>query len=141
VEIFQNCIVYNDGAFDAFTERSVAADRQILLQQGKPMIFGKDADKGLRLATKGKLALEVVKLGEDGVTEADLLVHDETDRAMAGLLAALQPPQMPVALGVLYCDPAPSYEASVVGEVDAAKRAHPANLAELLHKGHTWTVS
>jgi 2-oxoglutarate ferredoxin oxidoreductase subunit beta len=141
VEIFQNCIVYNDGAFDAFTERSVAADRQILLQHGKPMIFGKDVDKGLRLATKGKLALEVVKLGEDGVTEADLLVHDETDRAMAGLLAALQPPQMPVALGVLYCDPAPSYEASVVGEVDAAKRAHPANLAELLHKGHTWTVS
>jgi 2-oxoglutarate ferredoxin oxidoreductase subunit beta len=68
-------------------------------------------------------------------------VHDETDRAMAGLLAALQPPLMPVALGVLFCDPTPSYESSVVGEVDAAKRAHPAGLAELLHKGHTWTVS
>src|SRR3546814_13238339 len=89
VEIFQNCIVYNDGAFEAFTERSVAADRQLLLEHGKPMIFGKDADKGLRLA-KGKLALEVVTLG-DGITEADLLVHDEADRAMAFLLAAMQP--------------------------------------------------
>jgi 2-oxoglutarate ferredoxin oxidoreductase subunit beta len=140
VEIFQNCIVYNDGIFETFTERSVAADRQVLLEHGKPMIFGKEGDKGLRLA-KGKLALEVVTLGEDGVTEADLLVHDETDRAMAGLLAALQPPAMPVALGVLYCDPAPSYEANVVAEVETARRAHPAGLAELLHSGHTWTVS
>ncbi|HEY9548515.1 MAG TPA: 2-oxoacid:ferredoxin oxidoreductase subunit beta [Kiloniellaceae bacterium] len=139
VEIFQNCIVYNDGAFEAFTERSVAADRQLLLEHGKPMIFGKDADKGLRLA-KGKLALEVVTLG-GGITEADLLVHDETDRAMAFLLAAMQPPLMPVALGVLFCDPAPSYESSVVGEVDSARQVHTASLAELLHKGHTWTVS
>jgi 2-oxoglutarate ferredoxin oxidoreductase subunit beta len=145
VEIFQNCIVYNDGAFEDFTERSVAADRQVLLEHGKPMVFGKDADKGLRLAPRtaqgGKLALEVATLGADGVSEADILVHDETDRAMAGLLAALQPPLMPVALGVLFCDPTPSYESGVVGEVDAAKRAHPAGLAELLHKGHTWTVS
>ena len=140
VEIFQNCIVYNDGIFETFTERSVAADRQVVLEHGKPMIFGKDSDKGLRLA-KGKLALEVVTLGENGVTEADILVHDETDRAMAGLLAALQPPAMPVALGVLYCDPAPSYESGVVGEVETARRAHPARLAELLHSGHTWTVS
>jgi 2-oxoglutarate ferredoxin oxidoreductase subunit beta len=140
VEIFQNCIVYNDGIFETFTERGVAADRQILLEHGKPMIFGKDSDKGLRLA-KGKLALEVVTLGAHGVTEADLLVHDETDRAMAGLLAALQPPAMPVALGVLYCDPAPSYETTVVAEVERARRAHPAGLAELLRSGHTWTVA
>ncbi len=140
VEIFQNCIVYNDGAFDTFTERTVAADRQILLQHGKPMLFGKANDKGLRLAD-GKLALEVVTLGENGVSEADILVHDETDRAMAGLLAAMQPPHMPVALGVLYCAPTRSYEASVTDELAAARRSHPASLAELLHKGHTWTVS
>ena len=140
VEIFQNCIVYNDGAFDSFTERSVAAERQILLQHGQPMLFGKDGDKGLWLK-RGRLELEAVTLGEDGVTEADILVHDETDRVMAGMLAALQPPLMPVALGVLYCDPAPSYEAGVVEEVAAARRAHPADLAELLHKGHTWQVT
>jgi 2-oxoglutarate ferredoxin oxidoreductase subunit beta len=141
VEIFQNCIVYNDGAFDGFTDRTVAAEAQVLLEHGKPMIFGKDADKGLRLRQGGQLALEVVTLGENGVAEADILVHDETDRAMAGLLAAMQPPHMPVALGVLYCDPTPSYESSVVSEVTAAERAHPKSLAELLHRGHTWTVS
>jgi len=140
VEIFQNCLVYNDGAFDSFTDRSLAADMQVLLEHGKPMLFGKENNKGLRLAN-GKLALEVVTLGENGVTEADILVHDETDRAMAGLLAALQPPHMPVALGVLYCNPARSYEASVTDEVGAASRSHPGSLAELLHKGHTWTVS
>ncbi len=140
MEIFQNCIVYNDGAFDGFTERAVAADMQVLLEHGKPMIFGKENDKGLRLA-EGKLALEVVTLGENGVTEADILVHDETDRVMAGMLAALQPPHMPVALGVLYCNPARSYETSVTDEVAAAQKSHPASLAELLHQGHTWTVS
>ncbi|MEO3430607.1 2-oxoacid:ferredoxin oxidoreductase subunit beta [Pelagibius sp. CAU 1746] len=140
VEIFQNCIVYNDGAFDGFTERTVAADMQVLLEHGKPMLFGKQNEKGLRLVA-GKLALEVVTLGENGVTEADILVHDETDKVMAGMLAALQPPHMPVALGVLYCNPARSYETSVTDEVAAAQKSHPASLAELLHKGHTWTVS
>ena len=140
VEIFQNCIVYNDGVFDGFTGRSVASEAQILLEHGKPMIFGKEANKGLRLAS-GKLALEVVTLGENGITEADILVHDETDRAMAGLLAAMEPPRMPVALGVLYCDPAPSYEASVNDEVDAVQTSSSASLAELLNRGNTWAVS
>ncbi len=140
VEVFQNCIVYNDGAFDSFTDRALAADMQVLLEHGKPMRFGKENDKGLRLA-KDRLALEVVSLGENGMTEADILVHDETDRVMAAMLAALQPPQMPVALGVLYCDPARSYETSVIDEVEAARRSHPASLAELLHKGHTWSVT
>jgi 2-oxoglutarate/2-oxoacid ferredoxin oxidoreductase subunit beta len=139
VEIFQNCIVYNDGIFDGFTERTVADDRQIHLEHGKPMLFGKDGDKGLRLV-QGRLALEVVTLGENGITEADVLVHDETDRAMAGLLVAMQPPVMPVALGVIYCDPAPSYETGVIAEVETAQRSHKASLAELLKQGHTWTV-
>jgi len=60
---------------------------------------------------------------------------------MAGLLAAMQPPAMPVALGVLYCDPAHSYEGDVVAEVEKARQRHPATLAELLHRGPTWTVT
>src|SRR3546814_17345492 len=83
--------------------------------------------------------------GEGVITDADISGHDVTDRARACLLAALQPPLMPVALGVLYCDPdfdpAPSYERRVADEVAAAAGARPASLAELLHKGHTWTVS
>ena len=140
VEIFQNCLVYNDNAFGDFTDRAVAADAQIHLEHGKPMLFGKEGNRGLRLAP-GRLALEAVTLGENGIGEADVLVHDETDRAMASLLAAMQPPHLPVALGVLFCDPAPSsYEASVVEEVEAVHRARPASLADLLNKGHTWTV-
>ena len=68
VEIFQNCIVYNDGAFDAFAERKNAAETQIFLEHGKPLVFGKERERGLRLAP-GSFALEAVTLGEGGVDE------------------------------------------------------------------------
>ncbi len=140
VEIFQNCIVYNDGVFDHFTDRAVAEERQIHLQHGEPLVFGKARDKGLRLKP-GSLSLEVVSLGADGVSEADLLRHDETDPMLAQALAAMEPPAMPVALGVIYCVGGPSYD----GEVAARRaQASPAGgLAEidaLLRKGHTWQV-
>ncbi len=140
VEIFQNCIVYNDGAFGHFTERSVADETQIHLEQGKPLVFGKERDKGLRLKP-GSVALEVVTLGEGGVTEADLLVHDETNRNQAQMLAAMEPPAFPVALGVLYCNPGTSYEAEVRAQREAAKGSKSGgDLKALLHRGHTWTV-
>ncbi len=140
VEIFQNCIVYNDGAFGHFTERSVADETQIHLEQGKPLVFGKERDKGLRLKP-GSVALEVVTLGEGGVTEADLLVHDETNRNQAQMLAAMEPPAFPVALGVLYCNPGTSYEAEVQAQRQAAKGSKGGgDLKALLNGGHTWTV-
>ncbi len=140
VEIFQNCIVYNDGAFGHFTERSVADETQIHLEQGKPLVFGKERDKGLRLKP-GSVALEVVTLGEGGVTEADLLVHDETNRNQAQMLAAMEPPAFPVALGVLYCNPGTSYEAEVRAQREATKASKGGgDLKALLHRGHTWTV-
>ena len=74
VEVLQNCNIFNDGAWRDFTDREVREDRMLVLEHGKPMIFGKDRDKGIRL--RG-LHPEVVTIGEDGVTEADLLVHDE----------------------------------------------------------------
>lgn len=138
VEIFQNCVVYNDGVFDAFTEKSVAADQQLHVVDGEPLRFGKEKTRGLRLVP-GKLELEVVTLGEGGITEQDLLVHDETNRSLAGLLAALQPPALPMALGVLYCDPAASYEQEVEAQMAAA--GPRGDLAELLKKGRTWQVS
>ena len=144
VEIFQNCIVYNDGVFDAFTERSVAADAQVHVEHGQPLIFGRERDKGLRLAASG-LELEVVRLGEDGMSEADVLVHNETKRALAVMLADLEPPGYPVALGVLYCDPAPSYERQVAervaeAEARAAEAGEHADLNALLRGGHTWRI-
>ncbi|MDJ0948023.1 MAG: 2-oxoacid:ferredoxin oxidoreductase subunit beta [Alphaproteobacteria bacterium] len=142
VEIFQNCIVYNDGAFNHFTAKDAAEDMQILLEHGKPLIFGRNRDKGLRLLPN-QTFLEVVTIGEDGVTEDDIMVHDETNRTMAMLLAGMQPPRFPIALGVLFCNPTPSYEALVTNQIAAAKKMAKgeADLNALLRGGYTWTVS
>jgi 2-oxoglutarate ferredoxin oxidoreductase subunit beta len=141
VEIYQNCIVYNDGVFAEFTERGVAPDAQIHLEHGRPLRFGRDGDKGLRLKP-GALELEVVRMGEGGVGEDEILVHDETNRMMAAMLADMEPPAMPVALGVLYCDPAPTYERQVAERLAAAEaRAEDGgDLNALLRRGHTWRV-
>ncbi|MBT6094082.1 MAG: 2-oxoacid:ferredoxin oxidoreductase subunit beta [Rhodospirillaceae bacterium] len=139
VEIFQNCIVYNDGVFADFTEKAVAADRQVVAEHGQPLIFGKERDKGLRLKP-GRLELEVVTIGEDGISEADIMVHDETDRMLATLLASLENPTAPVVVGVIYCDPAPSYERQVHEHSGGASKMQPADINALLRQGHTWTV-
>ena len=106
VEIFQNCIVYNDGVFAQFTARDVADDSEILLEHGKPLIFGKEKTLGLRVKP-GFFELEVVTIGKDGITEKDILVHDETNRGLADMLARMEPPTFPVAIGVIYCHPTP----------------------------------
>lgn len=141
VEIFQNCIVYNDGAFSNFTGKEIAADNQLHLEHGQPMIFGQAQDKGLRLKP-GALEVEAVSLGQNGVGEADLLVHDETNLTLAALLAAMDPPALPVALGVIYCDPQPSYETLVDDQIQAAVKSAKGkgNIDGLLRSGHTWTV-
>lgn len=140
VEIFQNCIVYNDGVFSDFAERKSAPDTQIQVAHGKPLLFGSERDKGLKLKTD-TLELDVVTLGENGVTEADILVHDETNRMLATMLAGLDRPDYPVALGVLYCNPGESYDAAVHKQIDEAKRgATETDLNALLRRGHTWTV-
>ncbi len=138
VEIFQNCVVYNDGVFDEFTAKEVVPEAQIVAQHGQPLLFGKDKHRGLRLDPK-RLALEVVTVGEQGVTAADVLVHDQTNRTLAGMLAALEPPGFPVALGVLYNDPATPYEADVYKQVAAAGK-QVGGLNELLKSTKTWSV-
>jgi len=140
VEIFQNCIVYNDGVFKHFTEKNVQADMQIHVEHGKPLLFGADSNKGLRIK-QGMMWLEVITIGEDGITEDDVLVHDETNRPLAMLLASMKPPAFPVALGVLYCDPAPTYDGAVFDQVAAVKRDKGnGDFDKLLRRGHTWTV-
>jgi 2-oxoglutarate ferredoxin oxidoreductase subunit beta len=140
VEIFQNCVVYNDGVFDEFTDKSVASERQLLVEHGKPLLFGKDKQHGLRLEPT-RLELEVVTLGENGITEADVLVHNEKNRVLASLLATLRPPAFPEVLGVLYCDPAASYEQMVTDQVQQAVASGSADLNAVLRSGRTWTVA
>ncbi|MFP6689503.1 MAG: 2-oxoacid:ferredoxin oxidoreductase subunit beta [Alphaproteobacteria bacterium] len=140
VEIFQNCIVYNDGAFSDFAEKRTAPDTQLHVEHGQPLIFGADGNKGIRI-NHDILDLEVVTVGENGVTLDDVLVHDETNRTLAGWLARMEAPEFPVAIGVLYCDPAESYEAAVRRQIEnAKKKAPPPSLNSLLQSGHTWTV-
>jgi len=140
VELIQNCIVYNDGVFDDFVAKEHAAERQLHVVHGQPMIFGKAKNKGLRLNTEN-LTLEVVTIGENGITEKDVLVHNEKNRVMAHMLAGLRPPEFPEVLGVIYCDPAPSYE-TAMHDQDAQIRAKGAgDLDKLMRTGNTWTVS
>lgn len=91
IEVLQNCVIFNDGCFTQFTDKAVRADKQLFVEHGKPMIFGKDKDKGLVL---NGLKLEVVTIGENGITEEDILVHDahEEDPTLHQILARLQYP-------------------------------------------------
>jgi len=131
VEILQNCVVFNDAVFDHVTGKEVAADAQILVEHGKPLLFGKNKEKALRLKP-GKLELEIVP------TDSDALIHDETNRPLAQLLAALEPP-FPAAMGVLYCNPAASYEQEVYAQTGNANAA--GGLDALLNSERTWEVT
>ena len=140
VEILQNCIVYNDGVFANVTEKSVAAERQVVCTHGAPLVFGADGNKGLALDS-ATLQLKVVDVGSDGPAAAGVLVHDETNPVLAGMLAAMQDDVLPVAIGVIYCDPKLSYDEGMAHlKAEAKNRAGGADLKDLLHHGHTWTV-
>ncbi len=97
VEVLQNCVIFNDGCFTDVTDKNVKEDRQIFLEHGKPMIFGKNKDKGLVL---NKLKLEVVTIGENGITQEDILVHDAKEEAktLHHMLVCLE---YPLATGII----------------------------------------
>ena len=108
------------------------------LEHGKPMRLGNDGERGLRLRPE-TLSLEAVTIGQDGVTEQDILVHDETNAALAWMLTDL--PEV-VALGVLYRHPGPVYNQSIdLQRKLAEERFGKADLHALLRQGHTWIVS
>ena len=97
LEVLQNCVIFNDGCFANFTNKNDKEDKQIYLEHGKPMIFGKGRDKGLVL---NNLKLEVVTIGENGITEEDILVHNakEKDPTLHQMLVRLE---YPLATGVI----------------------------------------
>ena len=125
--------------FADFTDKAVAADMQVHVEHGKPLIFGKEGGKGLRVKP-GALELEIVTIGEDGVTEDDILVHDETDRTLAGMLVRLHGPDFPTVIGVIYCDPEPAYDIELAAQVAESKESRSADMNDLLLAGGTWTV-
>src|SRR3546814_378565 len=108
VEIYQNCIVYNDAVFESFTEKKAAPANQIWLENGKPMLFDNGA-KGLTLDGE-RLKLEVVEVVDGDWEAAGVIVHDETNKGVAQMLIDMHYPAFPIAVGVIYCDPAPTFE-------------------------------
>ena len=106
IEVLQNCPIFNDGCFKDVTDKSVRADKQLFLEHGKPMIFGKERDKGVVL---NRLKLEVVTIGENGITEEDLLVHDAKceDNTLHQMLVKLQ---YPLATGIVRSYEDPTFE-------------------------------
>lgn len=139
MEIYQNCVVFNDAAFDAFTAKDKKDEHQLRAEHGKPLLFGAQKNKGLRIDPR-TLGLEVATIGENGVTEKDILIHDETNSTLAYMLARMPFPEFPVAVGVLYAKQRPSYARMVHEQIAAAKAKTPVDLQQLLASGNTWTV-
>jgi 2-oxoglutarate ferredoxin oxidoreductase subunit beta len=139
VEIFQNCIVYNADVFADFTEKANAATGQLWLEEGKPMLFDGGA-KGLRV-NLDHLHLEVVDVVENDWQAAGVMVHDVTNRAVAHMLVEMPFGAFPMALGVLYDDPRPTFESAVVAQNASASQGKKADLQTLIAKGQNWTVS
>jgi len=91
IEVLQNCVIFNDGCFSQYTDKNIREDKQLFVEHGKPMIFGKNRDKGLVL---NGLKLEVVTIGENGIMEADILLHNakEEDPTLHQMLVRLEYP-------------------------------------------------
>jgi 2-oxoglutarate ferredoxin oxidoreductase subunit beta len=133
VEIFQNCIVYNDDVFASFTEKQAAAEKQLWLQPGEKMLFA-GGTKGIAL-DRERLALKVVS-GDD----PEVLIHDPANRSLAAMLILMPLEGFPIALGVLYESPAPTYESAVIEQNAAAASGKAPDLQALVAKGQTWQV-
>ena len=138
IEIFQNCIVYNKDVFDDFAAPKGAEASQLWLKNDEPMLFDKGT-KGLRV-NLDRLHLEVVEVADGDWQAAGVIVHDVTNRALAHMLIEMPFGPFPMALGVLYDDPRPTFEETLLGQDAKLNEGKTANLAKLLAKGQTWTV-
>ncbi|HEX8090111.1 MAG TPA: 2-oxoacid:ferredoxin oxidoreductase subunit beta [Blastocatellia bacterium] len=140
VEVYQNCNIFNDGAFDMFTDRGVKDDRMIELQHGRPLVFGKEKNKGVRM--RSDMHLEVVEMG-NGIGESDLISHNEKapDSYLAYMLARMEYPDYPVPIGVFRDVEKATYESMLEQQIEAAReKAGVGNLEKLIHSGDTWVI-
>ena len=139
IEIFQNCIVYNKDVFDDFAAPKGAEAQQLWLKEGEPMLFNKGT-QGLRV-NLDHLHLEVVDVQEGDWQGAGVIVHDVTNRSLAHMLVEMSFGEFPMALGVIYDDPRPTFEQTLLGQDAKSREGKVADLGKLLAKGQTWTVS
>jgi 2-oxoglutarate/2-oxoacid ferredoxin oxidoreductase subunit beta len=140
IEVLQNCVIYNDKTHAQITDKEFKNERQIVLKHGEPMIFGENRDKGLVL---DGLKLKVVKIGENGISEKDILVHDahEENPFLHLMLANMCPTEFPVALGVIREVKMPTYNERLADQIQYVKDSSPIKcMDDLLNHGNTWKV-
>jgi 2-oxoglutarate ferredoxin oxidoreductase subunit beta len=138
VEVWQNCVIFNDGAYKSWTDKSVRDEMTVDINAGEPMVFGKDRDRGIRLVGTRP---EVVELG-NGVTESDLLVHDETDATLGFILSRMFWPEYPVPLGVFRRVKKPTHHQLVAGQIELVRADKGEGvLRDLLFTNDTWEVT
>ena len=135
IEIYQNCIVYNDGVFNSFTERSNLANQQIHVENGKPLIFGENRNKGLIINDKHS-AFEIINLDKDKDNINRVIVHDETNKFLAYLLTQMKEPDFPVAIGVLHRVSKPTLDEHFTKTNNLNKN----KISQIINKGQTWTI-
>jgi len=139
VEILQDCNIFNHKAFDYATNRDTKEENVIWLEHGKPLVYGKDRDKGIAMDKAGRPA--IIKLGENGATEDDLLIHDESNESLAFFLSRLKHPEFPEPMGVFYRIEDDCYEELLQMQVDHAKEFKgEGTLEKLFNEGDTYTV-
>ena len=137
IEVLQNCVIFNDGCYTQFTDKSVREDKQLFVENGKPMIFGKNKDKGLVL---NRLTLEVVTIGENGITEQDLLVHNakEQDPTLHQMLVRLQ---YPLVTGIIRsCDDITLEEREDVLTAEVKSKSKFRKTDDLFFSGDTYEI-
>jgi 2-oxoglutarate ferredoxin oxidoreductase subunit beta len=138
IEVLQNCVIFNDKTHENYTNRKTRDEWVFFLEDGKPIIFGKEKNKGLRL---NGAKLEVVTIGENGVTEDDLVKHDVTDSNLAFLLNNLVPHRDPVAMGIVHQVNDLNYDAQMISQIkDVSEKKGKMSMQEVLKSGSTWTV-
>ncbi len=142
IEMCTNCVIYNDGTHKEWSDRENRAETTITLRHGEPMIFGKNRDKGIIL-DRESLQLKVVKIGENGITEKDILVHDahSDNVGIHTMLVNMKYPDFPVALGVIRDVEDQTYDENLWNQVcDVKSKAKIKSVDELLNSGATWKV-
>lgn len=140
IEVLQNCVIFNNGAHQRITDKEERENNQLWLEHGKPMIFGKDRNKGLVL---DGLKLKVVTIGENGITEKDILVHDmyEEDLTLHSMLVNLNLPEYPVVFGIVRAVKADSYDDLLYKQIAEVQSKSPIKgMDDVFNSGSTWEV-
>jgi 2-oxoglutarate ferredoxin oxidoreductase subunit beta len=137
IEIYQNCVIFNPNEWAGIDDRKTRSDHVIYLEDGKPLVFGKNNDKGVRL---NGFKPEVVELGDEYSVD-DLIVHDESSEELSYILANMEHPNYPPPMGVLRNVGKQDYTSGLMEQVKAAQEQKGVgNLAALYSQGETWTV-